>query len=146
MKLLKDSLVLTLGLIIGFLIFPVGLNAQVISSNGNSLCWDQVASSLQESQSFVYQQVVDQTPKTIISNVVCSGQISPFTCQIPLPINTSGSHTVSITASTRLTDGTLLESPSGSFTYVIGIAPSAPSNFRIIKTIGTFLLAMVGIR
>lgn len=150
MKFIRETLLpLVVGSFTGLIftsLFSTTLSAQtVIAPTGNAICWDQVAQDLPTAQSLIYQSSTDNGPIVAITPT-CSGTSSPFTCQIPLPAITPGAHSVSVTASTKLSDGSLLTSTAGIFTYIIGTPPSPPSNFRIIKIIATLLISLITLK
>lgn len=107
-------------------------NAVLVLLQGSiqqNIAWDQAASSLTVAQGYSYAasgSIADGS----VTNVACSGTVSPFTCTGKLPAQPVGTYTASITAS----NGTLTSAPSNVVTFTLQAAPTppaAPTNLRL---------------
>lgn len=89
------------------------------------LAWSQPGDSLTQVQAYTYRTYLDNsTTGVLLSNVTCSGAVSPFPCTTPLPTFSTGRHTLQLTAH----DG-LFESVKSS---PLDFGLDAPLNLRII--------------
>jgi hypothetical protein len=116
----------------GLLLMPLVGDAQV-ATPGVSLAWDIAGADLVTVQGYTYRYYPDgatpdgATPGTVLTGVTCSGAASPFTCSVPFPAFTPGSHTLTLTAANVAGESI----PSAPFSFVFVVVPGAPSNIRI---------------
>lgn len=98
---------------------------------GNGLQWDQGAGSLAQANGYLYRATEAGASRALI--VTCTGTTAPFVCGTDMDVNQApGLHTVSVTASVMLVDGTILESlPSDTFTYEWVAPPPPPAGLRL---------------
>jgi|SRR5579862_5825940 len=138
---LSYLLPVALGFSVGLVGFTVTASASAQSSQSITatqaksciIAWDQAAPDLATAQAFVYKASVDAAAAVTVP-ATCSGAASPFACQTPLPVQTVGPHTLSISANVAQSDGTLVTSgPSTAFAFTITAdAPPVPINLRLI--------------
>lgn len=93
----------------------------------SKLVWDVPASLLSEAQSYTYKIYVDgATTGTVLSNVTCTGTTT-FSCQVPFPAFTPGTHNITLTASNAAGES----AKSSPFTFTFVVIPGVPTNIRI---------------
>jgi predicted transcriptional regulator len=104
--------------------------AQNQADANDRIGWTQVAGSLAEANSFTYKYYPDSNPVGVtLSGVTCAGTVSPFACEVLIPVFTPGPHTIELTASNATG-----ESPKSiplAFDFVA--APARPANLVIIR-------------
>lgn len=110
---------------------PASSEAQT-ATPASRLAWDQVAPSLAEASSYLYEATYDGGALVVLTGVVCTGAASPFTCSVGFaPTFPSGAHMVQV-RTVDIEGATRLESPlSVVFNFMFLGLPSAPTNLRI---------------
>lgn len=110
---------------------PASSQAQT-ATPASRLAWDQVAPSLAEASSYVYEATYDGGALVVLTGVVCTGAASPFVCSAGFPATfPSGAHMVQV-RTVDIEGATRLESPlSAVFNFMFLGLPSAPTNLRI---------------
>lgn len=109
----------------------INLNAQTVITSSSRLSWSQVAVSLTEALRFNYIVYVDDNTRHSLENVICSGMLSPFSCNSKFPpFTTSGIHNLQLTAID------VAESEKSDIIQVQVIAPSTPVNLTIVNNAG----------
>lgn len=98
------------------------------ATGGNKIGWDQSAPTLAEAQGYIYKYYPDASPSgTTLTSVTCTGDASPFKCEVAFPAFTPGNHTLALTAGNAA--GESIKSSILSFTFIV--IPGAPSNLVI---------------
>jgi hypothetical protein len=131
------------GLAVACLLAYVGvtvLTAQSVQDIAPSqkLNWKQSASTLAEANSYRYTYFLDGSTTGTVFVSGCTGTTSPFNCTSAIPANvmantSSGTHTVTITASVVLADGTALDSgKSVVCSFRFATAPATPTNLLFV--------------
>lgn len=111
-------------LILFLSITSIALGAQAGASS--KLVWDQTATDLATANALSYKYY-EGTIAVALSNVICTGTVSPFVCSVAYPAFTPGGHTIQLTATNSA--GESPKSPVFAFTFVV--IPAAPANVRI---------------
>lgn len=101
------------------------------------VAWDQPAASLAEAQALTYSPLIDASaaPAQLapFAGVVCSGQVSPFLCQVRLPALTTGLHQLRVVAATTVNGTVLSSNPSAPLALLIMAIPAVPQNVRLMS-------------
>lgn len=121
-----------IGLVLSLVLWlPASSQAQT-ATPASRLAWDQVAPSLAEASSYVYEATYDGGALVVLTGVVCTGAASPFVCSAGFPATfPSGAHMVQV-RTVDIEGSTRLESPlSAVFNFIFLGLPSAPTNLRI---------------
>jgi hypothetical protein len=121
-----------IGLVLSLVLWlPASSQAQT-ATPASRLAWDQVAPSLAEASSYLYEATYDGGALVVLSGVTCTGAASPFVCSAGFPATfPSGAHMVQV-RTVDIEGTTRLESPlSAVFNFMFLGLPSAPTNLRI---------------
>lgn len=121
-----------IGLVLSLALWlPASSQAQT-ATQASRLAWDQVAPSLAEASSYLYEATYDGSALVVLTGVTCTGAASPFTCSAGFPATfPSGAHMVQV-RTVDIEGSTRLESPlSAVFNFIFLGLPSAPTNLRI---------------
>jgi hypothetical protein len=103
--------------------------AQNPANPGNKIGWDQTALTLAEAQGYVYKYYPDgATTGIVLVKVTCTGNFSPFQCEVAFPAFTPGPHTLTLTASSGSAESAQ-SAPPLAFTFMV--VPAVPANTRI---------------
>lgn len=120
-------------ILLGLLLWmPESSEAQTATPSSR-LAWDQVAPSLAEASSYVYEATFDGGAIVVLPDVTCAGAASPFVCSVGFAVTfPSGAHMVQV-RTVDFEGATRLESPlSAVFNFIFLGLPSAPTNLRIV--------------
>lgn len=102
-------------------------SAQTGSAN-NKLAWDQPAASIAEAQSLTYKLYADgSATASTLPTATCTGATAPYSCTVPFPAFTPGSHTVQLSASNAAGES----SKSAAFGFTFVVIPASPANIRV---------------
>lgn len=84
-------------IIIIFFLSIHDLSAQIQITKASRLAWDQPAPSLVDAKEYIYVIYIDDMIKNNLEDVICSGEMSPFSCNAKMPrFNKSGIHTLQV--------------------------------------------------
>lgn len=98
------------------------------ATTASKFSWTQGAPTLADAQAYEYGIYVDgSTTKQVLAAVTCTGTVSPFNCEAPIPAFTPGNHTATLTA--KNVAGESLKSDPLGFNFVV--TPSKPGNFGL---------------
>lgn len=118
------------GIVTGLVLLALGasLQAQGTAVAGQKFAWDQPAPTLSDAQGYTYRYYADgATTGVAFTGVTCSGTASPFTCEVPIPAFTPGSHSVTVTGTNIA--GEAPKCPPLTFSFVV--TPGVATNLRI---------------
>lgn len=115
--------------VLAFCLLSTNLYAQPTPATAISkFAWTQGAPTLADAQSYEYRVYNDGAVNgSVLSGVTCTGTVSPFSCEAPIPAYTPGNHTATLTAK-NLAGESAKSDPLG-FNFVV--TPSKPGNFGI---------------
>ncbi len=115
-------------LVFVLLLLPAVLLAQTTGVPGQKFAWDQAAPDLASAQSYTYKHYDDgATTGVAFATVTCTGTVSPFQCEVPIPAFTPGSHTTAFTATNVAGES----AKSAVFTFTFVVTPGVPANIHI---------------
>lgn len=109
------------------LLFVGVANAQT-AVNTSKIAWTQEAPTLADAQGYTYRYYPDGAPGVALSGVTCSGEGSPFSCQVAFPAFTPGNHALTMTAANLA--GESVQSAPLNFVFVV--TPATPTGLRIV--------------
>lgn len=117
-----------------FILISKIAGAQTIATTNSILQWQESGPDLPTVQAITYKYYPDSAATGIVlTPVTCTGTVSPFTCQTPLPAFTAANHSIVLTAGETV-NGTLVESlPSVPLAFTFVVIPATPVNVIIIK-------------
>lgn len=109
------------------------VSAQTLALNGDSLAWDQVASSLTEAQGYRYMALLDSAAAAQVTTT-CTGAASPFVCRTVLSGLATGPHSVRLRTDQVVGTTVLSSDLSALLAFTIASRPGAPTNLRILSS------------
>lgn len=125
-------LALTLLLLSAALVLPASSADAQVATEGTRLGWDQVAATVAEANSLIYEATFDGQAFVALTGVTCTGAASPFQCAAALPALANGAHMVQARAVAIAGSGRAESPLSAVFNFVFLRLPDAPTNLRIV--------------
>ncbi len=118
---------------LGWLVLACSLFAGVASAQTatpiSKFAWSQAGPDLATVQAYTVRRFDDGgTTGVTLTTVTCSGTVSPFQCEAPIPAYTQGAHTVFITSANVAGPS----SGSNTLSFQMVLVPSTPTNFRLV--------------
>lgn len=114
------------------------VSAQTVCTPTCKFAFEEAGPSLPTVQSYIYSAYDGSaTTPTTLTNVVCNGTTSPFTCITPIPSYADGSHIVAVTANTGYTPAGE-SGRSNSISFLFLNIPAIPSNLHGIAVLDIF--------